>query len=679
MSNPANNPFINREKGPLNSMPFDKIKVEHFIPALKKGIEEGHANLKKIKEEKNPNFQSIIFALENVSDLLDTVTTVYFNLHSSEASPEHADLAPEISALASNFSSDIFLDPDLFKQVKIVYESRDSLDKEQKKILENTYKAFVRNGALLNKDQKDALRKIDEELSQLSPKFSDNVLKATNEFQFKITEEKKLEGIPAGARTAAKEAAEEKGLKDTWLFTLDAPSFIPYMKYSKDRAGREHMWRAYGSRCVKGEYSNAEVIKRTLELKLQRSKLLGFNTYADYVLEERMAQKPKKVIQFLEDLLLASKPAALRDLDEVKGFAATKDKLTDLKPWDFSYYSEQLQKEKYDFDEQLLKPYFAIDKTIEGVFDVASKLYQLKFTPNTKVPVYHPDVKVYEVHDSKTNDYIGLFYCDFFPRQTKKSGAWMTDYQKQGLNSQGKMDVPHVSIVCNFTKPSKDTPSLLTFDEVATLFHEFGHALHALLSKCTYKSLSGTNVYWDFVELPSQFMENFLLEKEVLDLFAVHYKTGEKIPQDMIEKLKKTSKFQAGYFCLRQLNFALLDMNWYTLENFNGLDVSKFEDEATSETRLFDTTPGVNFSCSFSHIFAGGYSAGYYSYKWAEVLDADAFEFFKEKGLFNPDVSRAFKENVLSKGGTEHPMDLYKKFRGREPDPKALLRRDGLI
>lgn len=673
------NPFIDREKGPLNSTPFDKIKVEHFIPALKKGIEEGHANLKTIKEEKNPNFQSIIFALENVSDLLDTVTTVYFNLHSSEASPEHADLAPEISALASNFSSDIFLDADLFKQVKIVYESKDSLDKEQKKILENTYKAFVRNGALLNKDQKDALRKIDEELSQLSPKFSDNVLKATNEFQFKITDESKLEGIPATTRIAAKEAAEEKGLKDTWLFTLDAPSFIPYMKYSKDRAGRELMWKAYGSRCVKGEYSNAEVIKRTLELKLQRSKLLGFNTYADYVLEERMAQKPKKVIQFLEDLLLASKPAALRDLDEVKEFASTKDKLNDLKPWDFSYYSEQLQKEKYDFDEQLLKPYFAIDKTIEGVFNVASKLYQLKFTPNTKVPVYHPDVKVYEVHDSKTNDYIGLFYCDFFPRQTKKSGAWMTDYQKQGLNSQGKMDVPHVSIVCNFTKPSKDIPSLLTFDEVATLFHEFGHALHALLSKCTYKSLSGTNVYWDFVELPSQFMENFLLEKEVLDLFAVHYKTGEKIPLDMIEKLKKTSKFQAGYFCLRQLNFALLDMNWYTLENFDVFDVSKFEEEATSETRLFDTIPGVNFSCSFSHIFAGGYSAGYYSYKWAEVLDADAFEFFKEKGLFNPDVSRAFKENVLSKGGTEHPMDLYKKFRGREPDPKALLRRDGLI
>lgn len=673
------NPFIAKEVGPFNSTPFDKIEIEHFIPALKKGIEEGHANLKKIKEEKNPNFKTVIFALEHVSDLLDTVSTVFFNLHSAEAKPELADLAPEVSALCSNFSSDIFLDEDLFKQVKIIHESKEPLNSEQKKLLENTYKAFVRNGALLSKDQKAELRKIDEELSQLGPKFSDNVLKATNEFQHKVTDSKKLEGLPEPVKNAAKESAEEKGLKDTWLFTLDAPSFIPYMKYSKDRAGRELMWKAYGSRCVKDQYSNEVVIVRMLELKMKRSKLLGFKNYADYVLEERMAQKSHKVIEFLENLLLASKPAALRDLDEVKEFASVKDKLDNLKPWDFAYYSEQLQKEKYDFDEQLLRPYFSLDKAIQGVFDVTSKLYQLKFTETTEVSTYHPDVKVFKVNDSVTSNYIGLFYCDFFPRPTKKSGAWMTDYKKQGLTSDEKMDVPHVSIVCNFTKPTKNEPSLLTFDEVATLFHEFGHALHALLSNCTYKSLSGTSVYWDFVELPSQFMENFLLEKEVLDLFAVHYKSGEKIPVDLIEKLKKTSKFQSGYFSLRQLNFALLDMHWYTLENFKGVDVSQFEIDATSQTRLFEPTPGVNFSCSFSHIFAGGYSAGYYSYKWAEVLDADAFEFFKEKGLFNPDVSRAFRENILSRGGTEHPMDLYKRFRGREPDPKALLRRDGLI
>jgi peptidyl-dipeptidase Dcp len=385
------------------------------------------------------------------------------------------------------------------------------------------------------------------------------------------------------------------------------------------------------------------------------------------------------VSQFLKDLLLASKPAALRDVEEVEEFALAKDKIIDFKPWDFAYYSELLQKEKFDFDEQVLRPYFSLDKVIKGVFDVASKLYQLKFTANNKVSTYHPDVKVFEVHDSKTNDYIGLFYCDFFPRPTKKSGAWMTDYRKQGLNSEGKMEQPHVSIVCNFTKPSKDEPSLLTFDEVGTLFHEFGHSLHALLSQCTYKSLSGTSVYWDFVELPSQFMENFLLEKEVLDLFAVHYKTGETIPAELIKKLKEVSTFQAGYSCLRQLNFAILDMNWYSLETTKGLSVTEFETEATRETRVFEPTPGVNFSCSFSHIFAGGYSAGYYSYKWAEVLDADAFEYFKEKGLFNPDVSRAFRENILSRGGTEHPMELYKKFRGREPDPNALLRRDGLI
>jgi peptidyl-dipeptidase Dcp len=677
----SSNPFIDREVGPFDSIPFDKIKLEHYIPALKKGIEEGHAKLKKIKEEKNPNFETIIFALEHVSELLDKASNVYFNLHSSEAPPALADLAPEVSALCSNFSSDIFLDADLFKQVKEVFDSREkgNLTAEQKKILEDTYKGFVRNGALLSKEDKDLLRKIDEELSQLGPKFSDNVLKATNEFQYKVTDESKLEGLPLAVKTAAKEAAEEKGLPNTWLFTLDAPSLMPYMKYAKDRAGRELMWKANGSRCVSDKFSNADIIKRMLELKKQRSQLLGFANYADYVLEERMAQKATKVMKFLEDLLLASKPAAQRDFDEVKDFAFKKDKLSDLKPWDFGYYSELLQKEKYDFDEQLLKPFFSIDKVIQGVFDVASKLYQLKFTLNTKISVYHPDVKVFEVHDSVTNDYIGLFYCDFFPRPTKKSGAWMTDYKKQGLNSEGKMDHPHVSIVCNFTKPSKDEPSLLTYEEVSTLFHEFGHALHALLSKCKYKSLAGTNVYWDFVELPSQFMENFLLEKEVLDLFAVHYKTGEKIPTDLIEKLKKTSKFQAGYFCLRQLNFALLDMNWFTLPDAKSVDVTEFEQQATKNTRLFEPTPGINFSCSFSHIFAGGYSAGYYSYKWAEVLDADAFEFFKEKGLFNPDVSRAFRENILSRGGTEHPMDLYKKFRGREPDPKALLRRDGLI
>lgn len=675
------NPFIEKEFGPFNTIPFDKIKLEHYIPAVKKGIEEGRANLKKIKNETNINFETIIFGLEHVSDLLNTVTTVYFNLHSSEAPPALADLAAEISVLCSNFSSDIFLDNDLFAKTKQIYDQKDksNFTPEQKKLLTDTYKSFVRNGALLNKEQKDNLRKIDEELSQLSPKFTDNVLKATNQFQYKITDESKLEGLPPAVRTAAKEAAEEKGLTNTWLFTLDTPSISPFLKYAKDRAGRELIWRANGSRCVKDEFSNEEIIIRMLELKKQRSALLGFETYADYVLEERMAQKPKKVIKFLDDLILASKSAAQRDFDEVKEFAFKKDKLAPIKPWDFAYYSELLQKEKYDFDEQLLKPYFSLDKVIQGAFDVTSKLYQLKFKLNTQISTYHPDVKVFEVYDSVSNDYIGLFYCDFFPRPTKKSGAWMTDYRKQGLDPSAKMDHPHVSIVCNFTKPSKTEPSLLTFDEVSTLFHEFGHALHALLSKCTYKSLAGTNVYWDFVELPSQFMENFLLEKEVLDLFAVNYKTGEKIPVDLIEKLKNTSKFQAGYFCLRQLNFALLDMQWFTLENAKSVDVSQFENEATQNTRMFEPIPGVNFSCSFSHIFGGGYSAGYYSYKWAEVLDADAFEFFKEKGLFNPDVTRAFRENILSRGGTEHPMDLYKKFRGREPDPKALLRRDGLI
>lgn len=673
------NPFIERKTGRLGSIPFDLIKNEHFIPAIKKGIEEGHENLKKIKKVTTPTFDNTIFALEHVSDLLDQTSGVYFNLHSAEATPELSALASEISVLCSGFSSDIFLDQDLFKKVQYVHERQEGLNSEQKKLLDDTYKAFVRNGALLSNADKEKLRKMDAELSQLSPKFADNVLKATNAFELKITNREDLEGLPQMIQDAAFAHAKEKGYANTWLVTLDAPSMVPFLKYSKKRELREKIWRAYNSRCVSGEFDNQGVIKKIISLKKERSKLLGFETYADYVLEERMAQNKNRVFQFLNELVQVSKPAAQRELQELKDFAKKKANLEDLRPWDTAYFSELLQKEKYDFDEQLLRPYFPLEKVIQGVFDVASKLYQLTFKPVQDIAVYHPDVKTFEVHNKNDDSYVGLFYCDFFPRSTKKGGAWMTDFRKQGLNIDHKIEEPHVSIVCNFTKPTPQEPSLLTFDEVSTLFHEFGHSLHGLLSKCTYKSLSGTSVYWDFVELPSQFMENFLLEKEVLDLFAVHYKTGEKIPQEMIDKLKKSARFHAGLFSLRQLNFALLDMKWYTLEKAESVDVEKFEEEATQETRIFEPIEGMNMSCGFSHIFAGGYSAGYYSYKWAEVLDADAFEFFKEKGLFNKEVTSSFRQNVLSRGGTEHPMNLYKKFRGREPDPKALLRRDGLI
>ncbi len=673
------NPFIERKVGRLGSIPFDLIKNEHFIPAIKKGIEEGHENLKKIKEVVTPTFDNTIFALEHVSDLLDKASGVYFNLHSAEATPELSALASEVSVLCSGFSSDIFLDQDLFKKVQYVHEHQEGLNSEQKKLLDDTYKAFVRNGALLSDTDKEKLRKIDAELSQLGPKFADNVLKATNAFELKITNREDLEGLPQMIQDAAFVHAKEKGYVNTWLMTLDAPSMVPFLKYSKKRELREKVWRAYSSRCVSGEFDNQGIIKKIISLKKERSNLLGFETYADYVLEERMAQNKNRVFQFLNELVQVSKPAAQRELQELKDFAKKKANLEDLRPWDTAYFSELLQKEKYDFDEQLLRPYFPLEKVIQGVFDVASKLYQLTFKPVQDIAVYHPDVKTFEVHNKNDDSYVGLFYCDFFPRSTKKGGAWMTDFRKQGLNIDHKIEEPHVSIVCNFTKPTPQEPSLLTFDEVSTLFHEFGHSLHGLLSKCTYKSLSGTSVYWDFVELPSQFMENFLLEKEVLDLFTVHYKTGEKIPQEMIDKLKKSARFHAGLFSLRQLNFALLDMKWYTLEEAENVDVEKFEEEATQETRIFEPIEGMNMSCGFSHIFAGGYSAGYYSYKWAEVLDADAFEFFKEKGLFNKEVTSSFRQNVLSRGGTEHPMNLYKKFRGREPDPKALLRRDGLI
>ncbi len=675
------NPFIDKKRGPLNSVPFHLIQLDHYIPALKQGVIEGQKNLEKIKSNQNPNFENTIFALEHVSDLMDEVSTVYFNLHSAEASPEHSKLAPEVSAICSNFSSDIFLDPKLFEKVKVVYEQKDRLNlkPEQLKLLENTYKAFTRNGANLSEDKKKELRKIDEELSQLGPKFNDNILKATNAFEMILTDEKDLEGLPDSARTAAQEEAAAKGHQNSWLFNLQAPSFMPLMKYSKKRDLRQKLWDAFMKKCHKDAFDNTEVLKNIVSLKIKRSQILGYKTYADYVLEERMAQNPKNVWQFLEKLLAASKKAAEKDLQEVKDLAKKLDQLSDIKPWDFGYYTELLQKQKFDFDEEELRPYFPLEQVVDGVFKVSSRLYQLDFKLNTEVPVYHPDVKVYEVLDQKTQNRIGLFYCDFFPRATKKAGAWMTDYVKQGLNSQGIMDIPHVSIVCNFTKPTKEAPSLLTFDEVKTLFHEFGHSLHGLLSNCTYKSLAGTNVYWDFVELPSQFMENFLVEKEVLDLFAFHYKTKEKIPESMIQKIKEVSKFQSGYFNMRQLNFGMLDMSWYTLDKVEDLDVEKFELDATERTRLFDPVPGATNSTSFSHIFGGGYSAGYYSYKWAEVLDADAFEYFKEKGLFNPEVSGKFRQFILSKGGTEHPMELYKKFRGREPDPAALLRRDGLI
>jgi len=677
MDNPLLKPFTNKDQ----AVPFDQIKVEHYIPALEEAIKIAKSNIAKIKSNTAaPDFENTIVALEAASELPERISGIYSNLEVANADEALQGLAKEIYPKLTAFTSDISLDEDIFKRVKAVYDKRDSLNlnKEQLRLLEKTYLAFTRNGALLNATDKETLRQIDQELSVLGPKFSENVLKATNAFEMVLDKKEDVEGIPEGILEGAAAMAEAKGHKGKWLFTLSIPSYLPFMTYAKNRALREKMWRAYSARAYKGDFDNQGTVLKIVQLRDRRAKLLGFKTHADFVLAERMAQNPQTVNEFLHKLLKASKEAGKKDLAEVTEFAKKIDGVTDIKPWDFAYYSEKLKEEKYAFNEEDLRPYFQLEKVVDGVFAHAKKLYGLTFKENKDIPVYHPEVKAYEIYEESSGKYMGLFYTDFFPRETKKGGAWMTQFRGQGL-IEGQMKRPHVSIVCNFTKPTPTKPSLLTYDEVRTLFHEFGHALHGMLSECTYPSLSGTNVYWDFVELPSQIMENWVGEKEGLDLFARHYQTNEAMPAELIQKLKASQKFQAGYMSCRQLQFGMMDMAWHSTDPSTIKDVDQFEEKVTAETRLFPKVEGSNTSCSFSHIFAGGYSAGYYSYKWAEVLDADAFEYFKEKGLFNHEVAQKFKNNILSRGGTEHPMDLYKKFRGREPDPNALLRRDGLI
>jgi peptidyl-dipeptidase Dcp len=685
MQSQNENPFIQAFKDQSfhtrdESIPFDKIKLEHYLPAMDFAIEKARANIKKIKEETAaPNFENTILALETASENYEVVTGVYFNLFSAEASEEMQALAKDISPKAAAFGSEISLDGELFAKIKNVFDNRESLNlnPEQIRLVDKYFKDFSRNGALLDAKGKEKLRKIDQDLSLLGPQFSENVLKATNAFEMLIEDKLDLLGLPESSVEAASLEAKRKGHEGKWLFTLQAPSFIPFLQYSQKRELRKKMWTAYASRAYKDSFDNQEVVKKIIQLRHDRAILLGFATHADFVLAERMAKTPAQVMDFLKTLLYPSKKAAERDLAELKQLKKTTDGNEEVMPWDFSYYSEKLKEKKYKYNEEELRPYFKLENVVEGVFEHARRLYGLKFIEVDGVGKYHPDVRTFEVREEKTQKYIGLFYTDFFPRETKKGGAWMTAYREQGY-FHGQVHRPHVSITCNFTKPTASKPSLLTYGEVETLFHEFGHALHGLLSQVTYRSLGGTNVYWDFVELPSQIMENWVREKEGLDVFARHYKTGQPLPADLIEKIRKASQFQAGYNSTRQLQFALLDMAYHSADPSAIKDVDAFETETTSPTRLLPKIPGTNMSVSFSHIFAGGYSAGYYSYKWAEVLDADAFEYFKEKGLFDREVADKFKAHILSRGGTEHPMDLYKKFRGREPDPKALLRRDGL-
>ena len=675
-----NNPLLADFATPFDTAPFDQITPDHFLPAIKAAIAEAKEDISIIKAETLPTFENTIEALDGAGKKLGIIAGIFFNLNSAETNEEIQSLAREISPLLTEHGNDILLDQILFQRVSQVFEQKDKLDltAEQNTLLEKTYKSFVRNGAKLSEDKTDVLRKIDQQLAQTSLKFGENVLAETNKFVHFIDNESDLEGLPEGIKEAAAQIAEEKGEVGKWAFTLDYPSYIPAMTYSKNRELRETLFLANGTKCAKGdELDNQQNIKDILKLRHDRAVLLGYKSHADFVLEERMAKSPDQVQSFLASLLQKAKPKGLEEIKELEAFANEIDGLKALEKWDFAYYSELLKKEKYALDDELLRPYFQLEKVIDGVFQTAEKLFGITFVPQSDIPVYHKDVTAYEVKDQDGN-YLSIFYADFFPRPGKRNGAWMTSYKGQSIKNDQDIR-PHVSIVCNFTKPTKSKPSLLTFNEVTTLFHEFGHALHGMMAKGNYESLSGTSVFWDFVELPSQIFENWCYEKECLDLFAKHYETGEKIPEELIDKIKKASNFQQGYQTVRQISFGLLDMAYHSQDPSAISSIFEFEEEVMHPTDLLPKVPGTLMSTSFSHIFQGGYSSGYYSYKWAEVLDADAFELFQEKGVFDKSTAESFVQNILSAGGSEHPEILYKRFRGREPKQEALLKRAGLV
>ncbi|MEY8863159.1 M3 family metallopeptidase [Tenacibaculum singaporense] len=672
-------------KNPLlqdfNTPPFSQIKEEDYKPAIKEAIQIAKDEIDAIVENSEaPTFENTTVALDNTGNKLDRATSIFFNLNSAETNEEIQKIAKDISPWLSEFRNDMILNEGLFKRVKTVYDQLPDLNltPEQEMLLDKQYKSFARNGANLNETDKAELRKIDAELAKLSLQFGEHVLAETNAFELLITHEDDLAGLPESAKEAAKELANSKG-KEGWMITLDYPSYIPFMTYADNRELRKKLAIAFGKKGFQqNEYNNEQIVKDIVTLRHKRANLLGYKTHAHFVLEERMAETPEKVMEFFNELLEKAKPAAQREFDNLEAYAKKLDGIDQLQKWDGAYYSEKLKKELFNLDQELLKPYFKLENVIDGVFTVANKLYNLQFEEIDTIDKYHEDVKTYAVTDTDGN-FVSYFYADFHPRPGKRNGAWMTSYKSQ-YRSNGTNERPQVSIVCNFTKPTQTKPSLLTFNEVTTLFHEFGHALHGMLANTTYKSLSGTSVSWDFVELPSQVLENWCYEKEALELFAKHYETGAIIPMEYVEKIKESASFHEGMQTLRQLSFGLLDMSWHSGDSPETItDVKEFETNAFAETKLYPDVAENCMSTSFSHIFQGGYSAGYYSYKWAEVLDADAFEYFKEEGIFNKEVADKFKNNVLSKGGTEEPMELYKRFRGREPKPDALLRRAGLL
>jgi len=660
--------------------PFDAIQNQDYKPAIEAAIAQARQEIDFITNNPEPaTFENTIAALDYAGYQLDRVTSIFFNLNSAETNETIQKTAQEVSPLLSEFSNDITLNEALFKRVKNVYDSRESLElaREEEVLLDKRYKGFSRNGANLAEDKKARLREIDTELSKLSLTFGENILAETNKFELHLTDEADLAGLPESTKEAAAQTAEEKG-KEGWVFTLEYPSYIPFMKYAENRELRKKMAIAFGAKGFHNdELDNQENVLKIVKLRQERANLLGYKTHAHFVLEERMAKSPENVERFLQDLLEKAKPAAEREFAQLTNFAKKRDGIEELQKWDSAFYSEKLKQELFELDDEQLKPYFKLENVIDGVFTIAQKLYKLRFVEVQDIPKYHKDVKTYQVFDDQDN-FIAIFYADFHPRAGKRAGAWMTQYKGQ-FKKDGMNERPHVSNVCNFTKPTASKPSLLTFNEVTTLFHEFGHGLHGMLANTTYPSLSGPSVYWDFVELPSQVLENWCYEPEALELFAKHYETGETIPMVLIDKIKKAANFQEGMQTLRQLSFGILDMSWHGADPSGITDVKAHEKAAFENTKLYPDVAENCMSVSFSHIFQGGYSSGYYSYKWAEVLDADAFAYFKENGIFNTEVAQKFKDHVLSQGGTEDPMVLYKRFRGKEPNPEALLKRAGLI
>lgn len=676
-----NNPLLQKFNTSFNTIPFEEIKLEHYKPAIVTAIEAGKQEIKLIKNNpETPDFKNTIEALERSGKTLDVVSSIFFNLNSSETSDAMQAIAQEVSPLLSAFGDDILMDDELFKRIKTVVETidADKLSTEQVMLLQKTYKSFVRNGANLDDVSKEKLKELNTKLSKLSLTFGENLLKSSNKFELWITEETDLVGLPEGVKEAALMAAKSKGKENSWLITLDYPSYIPFMMYADVRKLREQLYKAFGSRSFNNdEFNNEEIVKQIAIARHEKANLLNYVSYAAIVLEERMAETAENVNNLLNELLEYAKPIAIEELQEVQNMCNMLGGPSAMERWDFSYYSEKLKNEKFAINDEILKPYFQLEKVIEGAFITAEKLYGITFEKRDDIQTYNKEVTTYEVKDEK-GKHLAVFYADFFPRESKRDGAWMTSFSGQN-KYDGTEQRPHVSIVCNFTKPTETKPSLLTFNEVTTLFHEFGHALHGIFADGYFESLSGTSVYWDFVELPSQLMENWCYEKECLELFAKHYKTNEVIPIELVQKIKDSANFMSGYQTLRQIGLGRLDLAWHNLAELPTISVSEFEAKATKETDLFPPLNGINSSCAFGHIFQGGYAAGYYSYKWAEVLEADTFEYFLETGIFNKETAKKFKDNILSRGGSEHPMQLYKKFRGQEPSTKPLLRKSGLL